>query len=137
MINKFRGKYLFLSNMYECPIVYRGLKYRCAEAAFQSAKTLDTEEQKRFTAMDGPTAKKYGYKVKLRDDWKAMKFDVMVEVVEAKFQQNPALLQKLIATGQEELVEGNTWGDTYWGRCNGYGQNNLGKILMELRGSYQ
>ena len=37
---KFRNEYSFLSNMYECPIVYHGIKYRCAEAAFQALKDL-------------------------------------------------------------------------------------------------
>jgi len=53
--------------------------------------------------------------------------------VRAKFEQNPDLAAKLIATGDEELVEGNTWGDTYWGVCRGVGQNKLGKILMNVR----
>ena len=36
-------------------------------------------------------------------------------------------------TNNEELIEGNTWNDTYWGVCNGRGQNHLGKILMKVR----
>jgi hypothetical protein len=31
------------------------------------------------------------------------------------------------------LIEGNTWGDTFWGVCNGVGENNLGKTLMNVR----
>ena len=30
-------------------------------------------------------------------------------------------------------IEGNTWNDTFWGVCNGQGQNWLGKILMLVR----
>ena len=41
--------------------------------------------------------------------------------------------QKLLKTGNQELVEGNTWNDTYWGRCKGRGSNHLGKILMRIR----
>jgi predicted NAD-dependent protein-ADP-ribosyltransferase YbiA (DUF1768 family) len=32
-----------------------------------------------------------------------------------------------------ELIEGNWWGDTYWGVCNGVGENHLGKLLMKIR----
>ena len=34
---------------------------------------------------------------------------------------------------QQELVEGNTWGDKVWGVCDGVGENNLGKTLMRIR----
>lgn len=27
-------------------------------------------------------------------------------------------------TGDAILIEGNYWNDTYWGKCNGEGQNN-------------
>ena len=33
-----------------------------------------------------------------------------------------------------ELVEGNTWGDRYWGRVGGEGRNRLGITLMRIRG---
>ena len=42
-----------------------------------------------------------------------------------------------MATGDAELVEGNTWNDTYWGVCNGVGHNHLGKILMQVRQELQ
>ena len=57
----------------------------------------------------------------------------MYEVCYAKFIQNPRLAKWLIETGDEILVEGNTWNDKFWGVCNGEGANNLGKILMAIR----
>jgi hypothetical protein len=56
----------------------------------------------------------------------------MTEIIRLKF-QNPGLKAKLLATGNQELIEGNTWGDCYWGVCEGNGQNHLGKILMQVR----
>ena len=41
--------------------------------------------------------------------------------------------QKLIDTGDIELVEVNSWGDTFYGVCNGVGENHLGKLLMKIR----
>lgn len=29
--------------------------------------------------------------------------------------------------------KGNHWHDTYWGVCDGAGENRLGKLLMQVR----
>ena len=52
--------------------------------------------------------------------------------LEQKF-SNPQLRQMLVDTGDEELIEGNTWGDVIWGVYKGVGTNWLGKLLMEIR----
>ena len=59
----------------------------------------------------------------------------MEEIVRAKFGQNPVLADKLLATGDTLLIEGNTWGDKFWGVDTrvGQGENHLGKILMKVR----
>lgn len=133
MINKFRGENRFLSNFYETSVEWEGLIYPSSEAAFQAAKTLDQEDRKRFQTMAPTIAKREGYKVKLRENWKDIKIDVMYQIVLAKFSQNEFLKQKLIATGREWLEEGNTWGDRTWGTVDGIGNNYLGKVLMAVR----
>jgi len=134
-ICSFRGAYGFLSNMTTAVFEWDGRTYRNSEAAFQSAKTLDPRERDRFCDLTGVIAKRAGRKMSLRSDWEAVKVDVMREVVRAKFSQNPDLLKKLLDTGDAELVEGNGWHDTFWGvdRTTGEGENNLGRILMEIR----
>ena len=57
----------------------------------------------------------------------------MYFIVRNKFIPNDDLMEKLIATGNAELIEGNWWKDTYWGVCDGIGENKLGKILMQIR----
>ena len=131
MINKFRGKYYFLSNLYETPVTWNGLTYLNNEAAFQSAKTFSDREC--FTNLDPSSAKKLGRKVQLRSDWENVKDDVMYEICKAKFSQNTELKKRLLSTGNEHLEEGNTWGDKIWGTVNGIGENRLGKILMRIR----
>lgn len=132
-ISSFRDEYYFLSNFYKAPVTYNGLTYRNNEAAYQAQKTMDENERKHFCFMNASEAKKTGRHVILRKDWENVKIGIMHELVEAKFRQNPDLAEKLLATGDMYLEEGNTWGDRTWGVVNGVGANNLGRILMEIR----
>ena len=133
MIDKFNGKYDFLSNYYVAPVTYNGLTFQSNEAAFQAQKTLNEGQRRKFTRMAPNKAKAKGRNVILRSDWEEVKNKIMYEVCYAKFTQNPELKEKLLLTGDEELIEGNTWHDTYWGVCNRRGKNKLGKILMRVR----
>lgn len=128
----FRGKYVFLSNFYWSPFVFDGQVYSTAEAAFQAQKCADPDDMDAFVALDsGRAAKALGRKVRMRDDWDDIKVDVMRRVIDAKF-SNERLATKLLAV-EGEIVEDNTWHDTFWGRCNGQGENWLGRILMDKR----
>ena len=133
MISEFRKKYFFLSNFYQREIMYEGVPYTCTESAYQAQKTLDKEERLRISKYDPETAKQEGRKLTLRDDWDNVKLKVMYEICMIKFTTYPDLKRRLLETGNEELVEGNDWGDTYWGVCDGKGENHLGKILMRIR----
>lgn len=131
MINEFRGKYYFLSNFYSVPVKHGFLTFTNTEAAFHSEKCPVRAGE--FTKLNPSEAKRLGRRVRLRSDWEQIKDNVMLDVVRAKFTQHPDLTQKLLATGDEELVEGNDWGDIYWGVYKGRGKNMLGKILMRVR----
>ena len=130
-IDVFDGQYFFLSNFYPAKVEFGGLTYLSSEAAFQAQKC--PERAKEFINLNPSEAKRLGRKVKLRDGWDNAKGFVMEAICKRKFLQNPDLLEKLLATGDAELIEGNTWNDKYWGVCNGEGENNLGIILMRLR----
>ncbi|MGX1195794.1 NADAR family protein [Metabacillus sp. SLBN-84] len=130
-ITEFRGEHYFLSNFFSAPVVFEGIRYENNEAAFQAQK--QPERASEFSSLPPNEAKRLGRRVKLRPDWEVVKQDVMLGVVRAKFTQNAKLREKLIQTGDAELIEGNTWGDTYWGVCRGTGRNELGKILMMVR----
>lgn len=132
-INRFRGSHFFLSNFYFCFVNLDGELYPSVEHAYQAAKTLN--KSKRFTiqtAKDPATAKRLGRRVSHRRDWKEVKLSVMEGLLKQKFSDGE-LRQRLINTGNEEIIEGNTWGDTFWGVCNGKGENQLGKLLMKIR----
>jgi ribA/ribD-fused uncharacterized protein len=131
-IECFDGEYRFLSNFHPAPV----FGYPTAEHAYQAGKTLDPAEQLKIR--DAPTAtaaKRLGRTVTLRPEWNDEKFRVnaMYTIVREKFFSHPELGQQLLATGDEELIEGNWWGDQFWGVSRGAGKNWLGKILMRVR----
>lgn len=130
----FREKYWFLSNMYPCELRINGLVFSCAEAAFQSFKTTDLEERKKFQNINGFEAKKLGKRIKLREDWNNIRLDVMDAVLKVKFKQHPELY-KLLKSINEPIVEDNNWNDMFWGRCNGKGKNYLGCLLERIKTS--
>lgn len=133
VIDSFFANYRFLSNFEPCTVVYDGMTYKCSEAAYQAAKTTDVSLRIAFTTMNGSKAKYAGQKLPIRADWNDVKVDVMYEIVKDKFSRNPELKAKLLSTGTLQLIEGNYWGDKFWGVCNGEGENHLGKILMRVR----
>lgn len=139
MIDFFDGEYAFLSNFYNASCIFEEKLYPTVEHAFQAAKSLDHAERDWIAAAGSPgLAKRLGRRINLRSDWEKVKFDVMEECLRSKF-ADPVLKQKLLATGDEELVEGNYWHDNTYGNCSCekckdiVGRNMLGNILMKLR----
>lgn len=133
MINKFTGEYKFLSNMYPCIVEIEGQKYPSVEHAFQAMKSLDSNDRVAMSVCRSPEeAKQAGKLLNLRSDWEQVKVDLMYQILKEKF-SNPELAQKLKSTEGEELIEGNTWGDNFWGVYKGQGENQLGKLLMKIR----
>jgi ribA/ribD-fused uncharacterized protein len=102
------------------------------EQAFQAAKTFDVQERQRFVGLSPASAKRRGRAVLLRPDWQEVKVDIMRQCLRSKF-ADANLQARLLATGARPLVEGNRWGDRFWGVCGGTGRNMLGVLLMELR----
>jgi N-glycosidase YbiA len=134
MINEFQGNYRFLSNFYPAKVIYEDIEYPSSEHAYQAAKTLDKNIRKEISKLDSPgKAKRYWKNKSIRSDWKSVSLEVMLDIVRIKFKSNIMLALWLKHTNKQELVEGNKWNDTFWGKCNGIGENHLGKILMQVR----
>ena len=133
MIDSFRNEYSFLSN-YSCsPFYIDTVLFPTMEHYFQASKASNQEDYLRIAYAPTPgDAKRLGRRIQLRPNWEEVKDNVMLIGLRKKF-ADPELHDLLLATGDEELVEGNYWGDTYWGVCNGIGQNKLGKLLMQVR----
>ena len=134
MIDRFDGEYAFLSNYSASPFKDEcGDFFPTMEHYFQAQKATNLYDFELVRKAKTPgLAKRYGRQIKIVPDWESVKVDVMRKGLHFKF-AIPELRSLLLATGNEELIEGNYWGDTYWGVCNGVGQNKLGKLLMQVR----
>lgn len=131
----FKDDYRFLSNFwYARQVDLGGVEYEFNEKFYMVHKTMFPEE--RAAIMEAKTpgeCKRAGRKATLRLDWEDVKNQVMLEGLRLKFGQNPYLAIQLLGTEYRYLEEANTWGDTYWGTCNGVGRNMLGILLMQVR----
>ena len=132
MIKEFQGDNRWLSNFTPCKVMLDGVVYPSTENAYQAAKTVMTNERVPFPTMTAGQAKRAGRKVTMRSDWDDVKIAVMEDLTRQKYSVEP-LRSKLLMTGDVEIQEGNSWGDTFWGICKGRGENNLGKLIMKVR----
>lgn len=133
IINLFRGDYRFLSNFYVTDIPYEGLIYPSVEHAFQAAKSTNLSIRETIRCAETPAvAKRIGRLLTIREDWENVKCDIMLTLLRLKFNKEDLKI-KLLSTEDAELIEGNCWGDIFWGQCNGQGQNILGVLLMKVR----
>lgn len=134
-ITSFSGKNAFLSNFSHSPIVYGGIEYRTVEHAYQAQKTMRVAERQEIARLATPgQAKRQGRLIKSRLDWDVVKVQVMGDLLDLKFTPGSELADMLLCTGEARLIEGNTWGDRFWGQCPlGIGKNMLGKLLISQR----
>lgn len=133
----FFGTYFFLSNGKKCEIQdtqEENIVYPYSENAYQAAKFETTHIRQKFQYLDYKQAIELAWELRqyIRKDWNNSKLAEMKRVLTQKFQHH-SLQKKLLETGNKYLEETNHWKDTFWGVCEGIGENNLGKILMDIR----
>ena len=137
MILEFKDEYSWLSNFADVEVEWEGVKYKSVEHAYQSAKSMDLE-WKNYCASDVSSGKvKRGSReIEIREDWELIKVGVMKNLLKQKFSDD-YYKNKLLATGNLYIIEGNRWGDIFWGvnLKTGEGRNILGLIIMDLRDS--
>jgi ribA/ribD-fused uncharacterized protein len=150
VIDSFRGEYNFMSNFYASDIDISfvwapQVKFvmPTGEHAFQCLKCVTSDmsvDEKMLwllqiaRAASPNEAKKLGRTIKIDvAKWNRDSEGFMGRIQQQKYLQNPHLAEKLLATGDATLIEGNDWGDRLWGQVNGKGENKLGKILMAVR----
>ena len=135
VINQFKGEYDFLSNRFPCSVQWEGVKYPSAESAFQASKCAEESERKVFASCSIQKATLRGRELKPHPGWEEAQLDIMESILQAKFEQNPALMKKLADTGNTILINGNSKQETYWGidLYSWEGENYIGKLLMKIR----
>jgi len=139
-ITSFTGEHRWLSNFWIIDVVFEDVLYPSVEHAYVAAKTLDRATRYSIAKLSSPgAAKRAGRSLELRPDWDKVKLTVMKGLIRQKF-MHVQLRRLLLSTGGAMLIEGNTWGDTFWGAVyrdgaipGWSGDNNLGKILMKVR----
>lgn len=135
-ITSFRGAYRFLSNFYQWPVLYRGLVFPTSEHAYQWEKPISINDKNEiFNAPTPSAAKRLANSYTKLPNWDEIKLPIMEDILRAKFmgELSSPLDQWLLNTSDAFLIEGNTWGDRYWGQVNGEGENYLGLLLMKIR----
>jgi ribA/ribD-fused uncharacterized protein len=156
-----------LSNFFLSPLTFDGNTYTCSESAYQRAKfvyegapEINSEFVKELGKIPTAGALKHAASlketgrfpwhkkisdqfarfrglVKINPDWDNIKVDKMREIVQARFDQQPEFRRLLLSTG-ELAIEETSPKDSFWGTGkDGQGQNQLGKILMEVRDKNQ
>lgn len=132
-ITSFTGPDRFLSNFWPCVITYEGLVFGSVEAAYQAAKCVNAVDMIPFQGYSPAEAKRAGRRVEMLPHFDTVKVSIMSVLLSLKFASHTPLADKLLATGDAYLEEGNTWGDRFWGVCGGVGENYLGRLLMARR----
>lgn len=128
------GVHTQLSNFYPWEMPVDGLLWPTVEHYFQAMKTTDASLRETIRFAGSPSqAKKLGRHLPLRSDWEAIKIPVMRRALMHKFEANNEMGEYLLSTGNALLIEGNTWGDRFWGAVDNQGENWLGGLLMMRR----
>jgi ribA/ribD-fused uncharacterized protein len=115
MIDEFKGKWEDFSNFSHAKFWFGGFEWNNTETPFQAWKSVDPEMRAWVRAAGSPReAKRRGRKIQLRTDWNEICRPLMLILCRRKF-MNQGRAGLLLSTGQETLIEGNTWGDDRWG----------------------
>lgn len=161
----FKGSFRFLSNFYACGTRFTievgehaiATRATTLEHAYQASKCRELADARVILgASSAAHARRLGRlrATPIRADWDQVRIATMRELIRQKFADG-AMQVLLLATGERELVEGNDWGDRFWGATaatatertlpqgprDGFvvggvkyiGENWLGRILMERR----
>jgi len=151
-VHFFWGSKSIFSNFYKCEngVILDGIVYPTSEHAFHAMKAKlfdDIETMDKIINCKTPTqAKIFGRKVKnfTQQEWDDVKLKIMKDILIGKFESNPDLLEAFLMFDEDVVFVEASPHDKIWGigydsktavrvDQNEWGENNLGKILTELR----
>ena len=147
-----KNEFNYMSNFYKTNFTDTdGIKYNCSEQYFMyhKCKIFDPKNnillETIITEKSATKIKKYGRQVQNFNDkiWKEKRYNIMLEALRLKFNQNEIIKQKLIETKPKILYEASKndriWGIGYYDKDaikidkSKFGENLLGNALMEIR----
>lgn len=137
---EFCDEFRFLHNFYPAPVLLPksdGFTYPSVEHAYQACKTDNMIERAVIRSFGNPgDAKRHTRTFALPTNWDNVKVEIMENLVLQKFSVDP-LKKNLLTTGDTILINGNHWGEMFWGidLPTMKGANILGTILMNIRAS--
>ncbi|CAJ1388296.1 unnamed protein product [Effrenium voratum] len=136
-IDAFEGIYSFLALDLPCQVLFNNVMHYSARHALLAAQFPDAADQ-----LQAPGNAEVAAAMKLVEpeaeakDWRDIRIKAMERIQRDKFQRSEDFRKKLKDTGDRDLVWENDE-DTFWGATKGRGQNHLGRVLMEVRGTIQ
>ncbi|MCA1991824.1 MAG: NADAR domain-containing protein [Coleofasciculus sp. S288] len=127
------------SNFSPHPIQIEGVDWQTVEHYYQAQKFVGTEHEGLISVIRAVKTPMEAAAIgrdrtrNLRHDWELVKCQVMWQGVLTKFLTHTDIQAILLDTGDELIIEDSPI-DYYWG-CgeDKTGQNQLGKILMDVR----
>ena len=134
-IKGFNGPHQWLSNFALCEVEINDMIFPSVENAYQAGKFIsagDFATANKLISCTAGKSKRIGKTAVLVSNWSEIKIYLMEDLISQKFNQRP-FKELLLSTGECFIEETNWWNDTYWGVCNGKGENTLGKLIMEKR----
>lgn len=134
VVASFQGRFRFLSNFWPAAVLYKGRWFPSVEHAYQAAK-FPEELHPQFQVGSPGQAKRLSRTLTPAVGWEDSRLAVMKELLVQKFTKTSEAGIRLMGTDGLHLIEGDTWGDVFWGVSGGAGENDLGRILTEVRDS--
>jgi ribA/ribD-fused uncharacterized protein len=152
--NKVAEEHGWLGNMSPYPIEAFGDTWRTSEALFQALRFNDPTVREHIRSQKAPMGAKLAAKSAAKKHPEKMVVEPLSEIdlrnmrycLNLKVDQHPELFDKLVATGDREIVEdctsrANRGSAKFWGAAyidsRWVGSNHLGKLWMEIRSQCQ
>ena len=124
------------SNMAPYPIIIDGTCWPTSEHYYQAMKFSDPTLREKIRSVANPfvaAAMGNDRRQVICPDWDAVRVEIMLRAMRAKFEQHADIRAMLLATGERRLVD-HTAPDDFWGEgSDGLGRNMVGVLLMRIR----
>jgi len=136
----YENEFYVFSNFSSFAIEWKGYLWMTSEHVYHSEKFNDPgimQKLKQTRSAHDAMKLAYANQDKYRKNWDDIRLSVMKDILRAKAEQHPYVKKKLLESGDKELIE-DSWRDSFWGwGPNKDGENNLGKLWMEIREEFK